>query len=53
VEPQGARGHVRLALPDGWREAGTLDILERPAEAGGPLRPFEVRTWALHREGDG
>ena len=46
-EPQGARGPVALTLPDGWREDGALDVLERPADASGPLRPFEVRTWRL------
>ncbi len=46
-EPQGARGPVALTLPDGWREDGALDVLERPTDASGPLRPFEVRTWRL------
>jgi len=46
-EPAGARGPVRLALPDGWRIAGSVDILERPVEASGELRPFEVRSWRL------
>ena len=49
-EPQGARGTVDLALPDGWRANGAIDLLERPAgTAEGPLRPFEVRTYALSR----
>ncbi len=48
-EPQGARGPVALSLPDGWHADGALDVLERPAGADGPLRPFEVRTWALRR----
>jgi alpha-mannosidase len=47
-EPQGARGRVRLELPDGWTADAQLDLLER--EAGPPdleLRPFAVRTWRL------
>ena len=51
-EPQGARGTVRLSLPDGWREDGELDLLERPVAAeGDELGPFKVRTWALARDG--
>jgi alpha-mannosidase len=46
-EPQGARGAVSLTLPDGWCEAGALDILERPVDASASLGPFEVRTWRL------
>jgi alpha-mannosidase len=49
-EPQGARGGIDLGLPEGWRIDGALDLLERPAgSAAGPLRPFEVRTYALRR----
>jgi alpha-mannosidase len=49
-EPQGARGAVRLGLPDGWRADGAIDLLERPAgTAEGALRPFEVRSYALRR----
>ena len=47
-EPQGARGRVRLGLPDGWAADAGLDLLER--ETGAPafeLRPFEVSTWRL------
>jgi alpha-mannosidase len=49
-EPQGARGDVRVRLPEGWRADGAIDLLERPAgSAEGPLRPFEVRSYALRR----
>ena len=44
-EPQGARGSVRLSLPDGWAADARLDPPER--DAGPPtleLRPFEVVT---------
>ncbi len=47
-EPQGARGTVGLALPDGWHADSALDLLER--EAGAPdrgLEPFAVRSWRL------
>jgi alpha-mannosidase len=46
-EPASARGPVRLALPDGWRIAGPVDILERPFDAPDELRPFEVKSWRL------
>jgi alpha-mannosidase len=47
-EPQGARGRVTLALPDGWAADAGLDLLER--EIGGPdlaFTPFAVRSWRL------
>jgi alpha-mannosidase len=51
-EPAGARGPLALKLPTGWREAGALDLLERPSapKAEGALSPFEVRSWRLRRE---
>ena len=49
-EPQGARGTTTLTLPDGWRAAEELDLLERPAGPVDPtFRPFQVRTWRLER----
>jgi len=50
-EPAGARGPLALKLPAGWREAGALDLLERPSapKAEGALSPFEVRSWRLRR----
>jgi alpha-mannosidase len=49
-EPQAARGHVELELPDDWKADAALDLLERP---DGPprfdLEPFAVRTWRLAR----
>ncbi len=49
----GAAGRARTGdagrCPTGGASDGTLDLLERPASADGPLRPFEVRTWALRR----
>jgi alpha-mannosidase len=47
-EPAGARGPARLALPPGWT-AEDVDLLERPAEVGVEMRPFEVRSWRLRR----
>jgi alpha-mannosidase len=50
-EPTGARGRFALRLPDGWREAGAVDLLEQPGapKAEGWLSPFEVRSWRLRR----
>jgi len=50
-EPAGARGPFALRLPDGWRDAGAVDLLERPGapQAEGALGPFEVRSWRLRR----
>lgn len=49
-EPAGARGDVRLAVPEGWRVAGPVDLLERPVETRGDIAPFEVRGWRLVRQ---
>jgi alpha-mannosidase len=49
-EPQGARGRVTLALPDGWQADAGLDLLERAT--GTPdlaFGPFAVRSWRLRR----
>ena len=46
-EPAGARGALALQLPPHWREAGCVDLRERPVEAERELRPFEVRSWRL------
>jgi alpha-mannosidase len=50
-EPAGARGRFALRLPDGWRDAGPIDLLEQPGapKAEGWLSPFEVRSWRLRR----
>jgi alpha-mannosidase len=47
-EPQGARGAVTVAPPDGWTLDRALDLLEH--DAGAPdlwLDPFAVRAWRL------
>ena len=49
-EPAGARGAVRVSTPEGWRIAGTVDLLEQPLDTPAELRPFEVRSWRLLRE---
>ena len=48
-EPAGRRGDLKLSLGSGWREAGSVTILEEPMERGPgeDLRPFEVRSWRL------
>jgi len=50
-EPAGARGRFALGLPEGWRDAGPVDLLEQPSapQAEGRLSPFEVRGWRLRR----
>ena len=50
-EPAGARGRFALRLPEGWRDAGAVDLLEQPSapQAEGWLSPFEVRSWRLRR----
>jgi alpha-mannosidase len=47
-EPEGARGQVRLVLPDGWRAEDEMNLLEE--RIGDPdlrVRPFQVRTFRL------
>jgi alpha-mannosidase len=49
-EPQGARGTTTLTLPERWRAAEELDLLERPAGPPDPtFRPFQVHTWRLEQ----
>jgi alpha-mannosidase len=51
-EPHGGRGEAAVEPPPGWRLAGELDVLERPAGAAGlSFTPFQVRTWRLARDG--
>jgi alpha-mannosidase len=61
-EPQGARGSARLSLPEGWRLAARLNLLED--RLGGeegldaqerrgpalPFLPFQVRTFLFSHE---
>jgi alpha-mannosidase len=49
-EPQGARGAVRVGVPEGWRLDSELNLLEEPV--GEPqfyFTPFQVRSWRLRR----
>ncbi|HEV7276705.1 MAG TPA: glycoside hydrolase family 38 C-terminal domain-containing protein [Devosiaceae bacterium] len=50
-EPAGRRGDLALTLPAGWREGGTVSILEEPMQRpeGPALLPFELRSWRLVR----
>ena len=48
-EPQGARGGLKLALPEGWTLAGEVDLLERPLAESSSIQPFQVRSWRLTR----
>ena len=49
-EPAGARGRLAPVLPDGWRLAEELDLLE---QSTGPVSfdflPFKVRSWRLEK----
>jgi alpha-mannosidase len=47
-EPRGARGEASLRLPDGWRAAAELNLLEDPTgEPDLRILPFQVRTYRL------
>jgi alpha-mannosidase len=49
-EPAGARGTVRLSLPQGWRLAEEVDLLEGsmgPVDLG--FLPFKLRSWRIER----
>jgi alpha-mannosidase len=48
-EPAGRRGDFAVKLPEGWRNEGTVSILEEKMEAGDGLLPFEVKSWRLSR----
>jgi alpha-mannosidase len=47
-EPQGGRGTARLGLPEGWRAAASLNLLEEGVgEPEYGFLPFQVRTYLL------
>ena len=48
-EPAGGRGDFTFALPQGWSNAGPVNLLEEPAarDKDADLTPFEVRSWRL------
>jgi alpha-mannosidase len=49
-EPQGARGTARFSLPEGWRAAASLNLLEEGVgEPEYGFLPFQVRTYLLTR----
>jgi alpha-mannosidase len=51
-EPQGARGKVSLTLPEGWRAAAEVNLLEQVVgEPELSFTPFQVRSWLLRRQG--
>ncbi|MBO0683652.1 MAG: alpha-mannosidase [Candidatus Dormibacteraeota bacterium] len=50
-EPQGARGRAGLRLPEGWRLAAALNLLEdRIGEPDLDFLPFQVRTYLLTKQ---
>jgi alpha-mannosidase len=50
-EPAGARGTAAVTLPDGWRIAGEVDLLE-DATGGAEFRflPFKLHSWRIVRD---
>lgn len=51
-EPRGARGNVKLSLPEGWALDSELNLLEkRTGEPQTHFTPFKLRSWLLKREG--
>ena len=50
-EPAGARGPFAFAPPQGWRDAGPVNLLEEPAPSDNrqSLAPFEIRSWRITR----
>ena len=49
-EPAGARGPARVVLPQGWRIAEEVNLIE---DAAGPadlaFTPFKLHSWRLVR----
>lgn len=50
-EPAGRRGAFGLTLPQGWRNEGTVSILEEPMRdvPVDGLMPFQVKSWRISR----
>lgn len=49
-EPQGARGVVRVTVPEGWSLGPELDLLENETgEMEREFTPFQVHSWLLRR----
>ena len=50
-EPRGGRGDFGFTLPQGWRNAGAVNLMEekQQRDAAADLMPFEVRSWLLSR----
>jgi alpha-mannosidase len=51
-EPAGARGAVRITLPEGWSLGEEVNLLEEtlgPAELG--FLPFKLRSWRIEPSG--
>jgi alpha-mannosidase len=49
-EPAGARGTVAMALADGWRLAGEVDLLEEPLGAADrAFTPFQIHSWRIEK----
>ncbi|WP_159592586.1 alpha-mannosidase [Chelativorans xinjiangense] len=49
-EPAGARGEADVALPEGWRLGGEVDLLEgRAGPADRSFTPYKVHSWTVEK----
>jgi alpha-mannosidase len=51
-EPAGARGQAAVALADGWKIVGEVDLLEDAAGAADlAFLPFKLHSWRIEKDG--
>ena len=50
-EPSGGRSSPAVALPEGWRVAGQVNLLEEPVQGDLNFGPFQIRSLHLTRKG--
>ena len=46
-EPSGGRSQPQVTLPDGWKVAGQVNLLEEPVEGDLTFGPFQIRSFHL------
>ncbi len=46
-EPSGGRSQPQVTLPDGWRVAGQVNLLEEPVDGDLTFGPFQIRSFHL------
>ena len=49
-EPSGGRSQPVVALPEGWKVAGQVNLLEEPVEGDLSFGPFQIRSLLLTRK---